>query len=89
MTELSGKRVTRSRSGQEWSYRFNVAGRTFKGCTRTLDRAKAEEIADKIYQDAKATKTRTELLAQINIIIEQLENELRAARAERARLTKP
>jgi hypothetical protein len=86
MAALSGRHVSRSRPDQEWSYRFNIMGRTFKGRTNTSNRAEAEKVAEQIYRKAKVTKARTERLSRLNIIIERLGNELQASRAERAQL---
>ena len=84
--ELNGRHVTRARSDQAWSYRFQVSGYTFKGSTQTTDKAEAEAIAEKFYRDAKAAKVRAERFRQINAIIGHLESKLQTARSERARL---
>lgn len=47
MSELSGQYVTRARADAEWSYRFNVAGKTYKNLTGTTDKAEAETLAAK------------------------------------------
>jgi integrase len=45
MSALSGKYITRARSDAVWSYRFNVAGKTYKDTTGTKDAAEAEAFA--------------------------------------------
>lgn len=51
--ELSGKRITRSHADAEWSYRFEIAKRPFKGLTGTTDRREAEKIAKREYDKEK------------------------------------
>lgn len=45
MSELSGQYITRARPDAVWSYRFNVAGQTYKGLTGTTDKQEAETFA--------------------------------------------
>lgn len=52
-SETSGKRVTRSRPGDEWRYRFEIGKQPFTGETGTTDRRAAEKIAQQKYDDQK------------------------------------
>jgi integrase len=45
VSDLSDKYITRARADGIWSWRFNVAGATYKDSTGTTDRAKAKKIA--------------------------------------------
>ena len=53
-SKLSGRYITRKDEHSEWSYRFAVSGRPFKGTTGTLNKREAEAFAAQKRADEKA-----------------------------------